>query len=171
MAYRNKTYVAFASEDILQYRLMQAWRANTSIDFSFFDAHDINVARDTSQPETIKRRLRERLANTKQAVLLGSPVARRKGGDGASFLAYEVKVLLELGIPIVIANLNGSRQVTDANIPDPIARSTLFTMSVSFQPTIIKYALDNYVGRFPAERMHRSGPHQYNPSVYAALGL
>ena len=28
MSYRNKTYVAFASEDIHNYRLMTAWRAN-----------------------------------------------------------------------------------------------------------------------------------------------
>ena len=36
MAYRNKTYVAFASEDILLYRLMEAWRDNDNIDFDFF---------------------------------------------------------------------------------------------------------------------------------------
>jgi hypothetical protein len=28
MSYRNKTYVAFASEDITNYRLMEAWREN-----------------------------------------------------------------------------------------------------------------------------------------------
>jgi hypothetical protein len=55
MSYRNKTYVAFASEDIHYYRLMEAWRENEHIDFSFFDAHDLYLARDTSQPETIKR--------------------------------------------------------------------------------------------------------------------
>ena len=36
MSYRNKTYVAFASEDISQYRMMEAWRDNKYIDFSFF---------------------------------------------------------------------------------------------------------------------------------------
>ena len=35
MAYRNKTYVAFASEDIRSYRLMEAWRENANIDFDF----------------------------------------------------------------------------------------------------------------------------------------
>ena len=61
MAYRNKTFVSFASEDIAYYRLMTAWRENQHIDFSFHDAHDLNDALDTSQPETIRRRLRERL--------------------------------------------------------------------------------------------------------------
>ena len=92
MSYRNKTYVAFASEDLTSYRLMEAWRENQHIDFDFFDAHDLYAARDTSKPETIKRNLRERMKNAKQVVLLGSPVGKRKGGDGRSFLAYELGV-------------------------------------------------------------------------------
>lgn len=31
MSYRNKTYVAFASENINLYRLMEAWRDNDNI--------------------------------------------------------------------------------------------------------------------------------------------
>ncbi len=60
MSYRNKTYVAFASEDIHNYRLMGAWRENEHIEFDFYDAHDLYSSRDTSKPETIKRNLRER---------------------------------------------------------------------------------------------------------------
>lgn len=58
MSYRNKTYVAFASEDIHNYRLMTAWKASKNIDFDFTNAHDIYAARDTSTADTIKRRLR-----------------------------------------------------------------------------------------------------------------
>ncbi|MDO8362250.1 MAG: hypothetical protein Q7V88_05090 [Actinomycetota bacterium] len=76
MSYRNKTYVAFASEDIHNYRLMEAWRENTKIDFSFFDAHDLYVARDTSKPETIKARLRERLNNAKRLYAMNLGRAR-----------------------------------------------------------------------------------------------
>lgn len=35
MSYRNKTYIAFASEDITYYRLMEAWKKNENIDFDF----------------------------------------------------------------------------------------------------------------------------------------
>jgi hypothetical protein len=70
VAYRYKTFVSFASEDIDCYRIMCAWRKNEHIEFDFHDAHDLNVALDTSQPDTIRRRLRERFANTKQVVLL-----------------------------------------------------------------------------------------------------
>ena len=70
MSYRNKTYVAFASEDIGRYRLMEAWRENANIDFEFYDAHDLYISRDTSKPETIKRNLRERMKNAKQVSLV-----------------------------------------------------------------------------------------------------
>ena len=54
MAYRNKTFVSFASEDIDYYRIMCAWRKNEHIEFDFHDAHDLNVALDTSRPDTIR---------------------------------------------------------------------------------------------------------------------
>jgi len=55
MAYRNKTYVAFDGDydegDMWAYRIMQAWNASEHIDFNFYNAHDINSARDTSDVE------------------------------------------------------------------------------------------------------------------------
>lgn len=169
MSYRNKTYVAFASEDIKYYRLMEAWRDNTNIDFSFFDAHDLYQARDTSKPETIKGRLTERMKNAKQFVLLGSHTAKRKGSDGTSFLAHEVKAMLKLNLPIVIANLDGDRKVDRSFIPTPLLDADYYTMSVSFQPKIIKYALDNYAVTYTAST--DSGCYYYKASAYTSLGL
>jgi hypothetical protein len=169
MSYRNKTYVAFASEDIRSYRLMEAWRDNQHIDFDFFDAHDLVAAMDTSLPATIRRRLCERLNNTKQVVLLGSDHAKRKGGDGRSFLAYEVATATELDIPIVVANLNGSRNIEERFIPQSLLSVRYFTVSVSFQPRIIRAALDGYVSAYEAG--NKSGAHYYETSVYTGLGL
>jgi len=170
MSYRNKAYVAFANEDIHNYPLMTARRANENIDFGFINAHDIYEACGTSTPEMIKRRLRERLNNTKQVVLLGSPAARRKGGDGSSFLAYEVEAILSLRLPVVVAILDGARRGrSDTNIPAPFADENYFTMSVSFGPTIIKYALDHHVPDFSSS--DKTGPYHYNESVYESLGL
>ncbi|GAA2242146.1 TIR domain-containing protein [Rarobacter faecitabidus] len=169
MSYRNKTYVAFASEDIGKYRLMEAWRENANIDFDFYDAHDLYISRDTSKPETIKRNLRERMKNAKQVVLLGSSSGKKKGGDGASFLAHEVKVMLEFNLPVVVANLDGDRTVDRNFIPAPLLNADYYTVSVSFQPKIIKHALDNYAPQFAASS--KSGPHQYSSETYATLGL
>lgn len=169
MSYRNKTYIAFASEDILSYRLMEAWRENQNIDFDFFDAHDLFVSRDTSKPETIKANLRERMKTAKQFILLGSIDAKKKGGDGSSFLAYEVSTMISLGLPVVVANLDGDRTVDRGFIPKPLLDVTYYTMSVSFQPKIIKYALDNYAVEFSAS--DKTGPYYYKSSVYDDLGL
>jgi MTH538 TIR-like domain (DUF1863) len=169
VSYRNKTYVAFASEDIHNYRLMEAWRDNENIDFSFFDAHDLYVARDTSQPETIKRRLRERMSNAKQFVLLGSTAAKKKGGDGKSFLAYEVETMVKLDLPVVVANLDRDRNVDRNFIPKPLLDADYYTVSVSFQPAIIKYALDNYAPNYASS--NKTGPHYYKPNIYESLGL
>lgn len=169
VSYRNKTYVAFASEDIHYYRLMEAWRDNDHIEFDFNDAHDLYVSRDTSTPETIKRNLRERMKNAKQVVLLGSPDAKRKGGDGASFLAYEIQVAIELNLPIVVAHLDRSRSGNGANYPKPLRDVNYYTMSVSFQAAIIVYALDNYASNFASS--DRTGEYYYEASVYNRLGL
>lgn len=169
MSYRNKTYVAFASEDIRSYRLMEAWRENKNIDFNFYDAHDLFISLDTSQPETIKRNLRERMKNAKQVVLLGSADARRKGSNGTSFLAHEVKVMAEFDLPVVVANLDGGRHIDYDVIPKPLLDADHYTLSTSFQPAIIKFALDKYAPQYAASG--KTGPHYYKEHVYAELGL
>lgn len=169
MSYRNKTYVAFASEDIQSYRLMEAWRDNKNIDFNFYDAHDLHVSRDSSQAETIKRNLRERLKNAKQVVLLGSADAKRKGSNGTSFLAHEVKVITEFNLPIVVANLDGDRKIDRSFIPTPLLEADYYTLSVSFQPAIIKFALDNYSSVYASSSA--VGPHYYEENIYTQLGL
>jgi MTH538 TIR-like domain (DUF1863) len=169
VSYRNKTYVAFASEDIRNYWLMEAWRDNDHIDFDFYDAHDLNISRDTSLPETIKQNLRERMKNAKQVVLLGSAVGRTKGSDGVSFLAHEIKFMMELSLPIVVANLDRGRTVDQSLIPRPLRDANYYTVSVSFQPRIIMHALDNYVPTFASSG--KTGPHEYPAATYVSLGL
>lgn len=169
MTYRNKTYVAFASEDISSYRLMTAWNKNVNIDFDFYNAHDLYEARDTSKPETIRRNLRERMKNAKQVVLLASPTAKKKAGDGTSFLSYELEIATELGLPIVVAHLDGSRQGNSANYPKVLTDASYYTVSVSYQPAIIKYALDNYADGFnPSSTI---GERVYSAAVYKTVGL
>lgn len=169
MSYRNKTYVAFASEDIHCYRLMEAWRDNDNIDFDFHDAHDLAQARDTSLPETIRRSLRLRLSNTKQVVVLGSQKGKSKAGDGRSFFFYEIETVVKLNLPVVIANLNGDRTINGNFIPQRFLDEDYYTLSVSFQPRIIQFALDKYVPYFA--NSDKKGPHYYESGIYTQLGL
>lgn len=167
MSYRNKTYVAFASEDIHLYRLMEAWRENENIPFDFFDAHDLFISRDTSKPATIKRNLRQRMSNAKQIVIIGTGEAKRKGGDGRSFLAYEVDVMMEFDLPVVIANHDRSQAIERKYIPSPLLDVDYYSLSVSFSPGIIKFALDNYAQRYAGS--DKIGPHYYEQHIYDRL--
>lgn len=171
MSYRNKTYVAFASEDIRQYRMMCAWKENDHIGFDFYDAHELHVSRDTSQRDTIKRNLRLRMQNAKQVILLGSAYAKQKGGDDYSFLAHEIDVTMELNLPIIVANLDSDRTIDRAVIPKPLLDAEYYTLSVSFQPKIIQFALDGYAANFAANKAKQKGPHYYKEEHYTKLGL
>lgn len=172
MAYRNKTYIAFDGDDIVHYRLMCAWKAHDKIDFDFHDAHVLNTARDTSKPETIKERLRERLANTKQAIVLVSDTTRECAGRSTTFLHYECQVIRSLDLPVVFVNLNGSRRAQSAKLPALLTER--YSVSVPFGSKIVRYALDNFPEDYAANRSAnptKSGPYHYLASVYTGLGL
>src|SRR4051794_37075036 len=149
--------------------MMCAWKKNEHIEFDFHDAHDLNVALDTSQPDTIRRRLRERLANTKQVVLLVGDVTRAVAGRPARFLHYEVEVIERLGLPVVFTNLDNSRRVRASRLP--VRLESQYTISVPFRAKAIRHALDDFVGRYPKERHNKVTPHFYKDHVYQQLGL
>ncbi|MDZ3833361.1 MAG: TIR domain-containing protein [Sphingopyxis sp.] len=166
MAYRNKTYIAFDGDnDMRYYRLMTAWAANEKFDFSFYDAHDINSARDTSQEESIKRQLRERFANSKAFIVLI--------GDNTRFLTkfvkWEIETAIKLGLPIIAVNLNkGKRQ--DALCPPSLKQA--LAIYVPFSEKMIGYALENWPATDVAQRKAgKSGAFHYNDSVYRSLGV
>lgn len=167
MAYRNKVFISFDGDnDIHYYRLMRAWKQNDHTDFNFFDAHDINTARDTSLEATIKKRLRERLANAKVFVSLIGAHTRYL----YKFVRWELEQGLALGLPMIGVNLNGKRS-QDLDRCPPIIRDAL-VVYVSFQSAILQHALENW----PVE-YHRlskdgvSGPRYYNDEVYRRLSI
>lgn len=79
MAYRNGTYVDFhangtnipGKSDMTYYNLMRAWSARPDDDFTLVNSHEKAAAvRDTSAAATLRRSLHERLANSKNMVLI-----------------------------------------------------------------------------------------------------
>lgn len=166
MAYRNNTYVIFdADTDIRSYRLMQAWKENQHIDFNFHDAHDINNLRDGSSEETIKRKLRERMSNAKQVVVLVGESTKSL----YKFVRWEIDLALEMGIPIIVANLNG-RRVMDPDRCPPILKGKP-VVHVSYQPAIIRHALDDFADGYPTYAASRESDFYYSPEIYSRLGL
>ncbi len=139
MSYRNKTYIIFdADTDMKHYRLMTAWKENQKIDFDFHNAHDLNVLINRASEEQIKRKLRERLKNTKQAVVL----VGEKTKNLYKFVRWEIEVCIELDIPIIAVNLDKKNRATE--LTPPILKNRACFVSIPYGINTIRFALDNF---------------------------
>ena len=167
MAYRNKTYIAFdGDKDIHYYYLMKAWKHSKHVEFNFYDAHDINSARDSSMEQTIKRKLRERMANAKTLILLIGESTRYL----TKFVRWEIELAIESEIPIIAININGKKQMDDNRCP-PILKSEL-AIHIPFKQAVVEYALDNWPDSHQKHKQKgESGAYFYKDSVYQRLGI
>jgi len=167
VAYRNKVYVCFDGDnDIHYYRLMTAWKKNTKIDFYFHDAHDLNTAKDSSVEETIKRKLRDRFANSKVFVVLIGEKTRYL----TKFVKWEMEVALSLGLPIIGVNLNKKKTFDSERCPSTIKEELV--VYTSFNPKIIQHALDDWPdSHIKYKKEGKNGPYSYMDSVYERLDI
>lgn len=167
MAYRNKTYVCFdADNDIRYYRLMQAWKQNDNTDFDFYNAHDLNIINPDDSEETKKRKLRERLKNSKIFIVLVGDRTKYQ----IKYVRWEIETALDMGLPIIVSNLNGKRHF-DSNLCPPILEDKL-AIHVSFNAKIIQFALENWeTEHYQHVREGKSVPYYYSDSIYSNLGL
>jgi hypothetical protein len=168
MAYRNKLYVAFDGDnDMRYYNLLKAWRDNDKIDFGFFNAHAINEARDSSQTESIRAQLRERLRNSKLFLLLVGERTRFL----TRFVAWEIHYAHGISLPIVVANLNNRRGYDDTRCPSEVLEGNVYTVHIPFERAIVKYAVDNVPNHYRQNRQEGGAARAYPGSVYRQLGL
>lgn len=167
MAYRNKTYVCFDGDrDIHYYRLMQAWHQSDHTPFNFYNAHDLNYARDSSLEASIKAQLRVRLANTKIFVVLIGEQTRYL----FKFVRWEMEQAIAMQLPIVAVNLNGLRQ-QDVDRCPPVIRDEL-ALHISFRAAVLQEALETWPSDDARLRREgRSGPYYFRNEVYARLGV
>lgn len=167
MAYRNKTYVCFDGDsDIHYYRLMQAWHQSDHSTFNFYDAHDLNYARDTSLETSIKAQLRQRLLSSKVIVVLIGASTRYL----YKFVRWEMEQAISLDLPIIAVNLNGLR-AQDADRCPPIIKDVL-AIHISFNAKIMEHALQYWPARHAEFRSSgKTGPFYYTQDTYAGLGL
>lgn len=144
MSYRNKTYIAFNADggdlfgDMKYYNLMRAWDSNKLFDFDFYNAHDMNNLWAYSTEETIKGKLRERLNNSKNFILLIGKDTKSKH----KYVRWEIEEAIKQGLPIIVVNLNGSKRM-DSYLCPPILQNTL-AVHIPFGEKILTYALNNW---------------------------
>jgi len=157
MSYKNKTYIIFdADSDIKYYRLMTAWNAKENIDFNFHDAHDLNNLWKNSSEETIKRKLRERMKNSKQAIVLVGDSTK----DLYKYVRWEIEIAINMDIPIIAVNLNKLNEIHSKT--PPILKNNAYFVSVPFELKKIKYALDNFPNEYDKEKKNAPSSRTYN---------
>lgn len=167
MAYRNKTYICFDGDrDMHYYRLMCAWKQHEGIQFEFYNAHDLNTARDDSQEASIKNQLRARLKSSAVLVVLIGEQTRYL----YRFVKWEMEQAIQMGLPIIAVNLNGQRQ-QDADRCPPVIRNEL-AIHVSFNAAILQHALENWPNNHNRCLVEgQTGAFYYKEETYRQLGL
>lgn len=161
MAYRNGTYVAFhangtsepTESDMKYYRLLQAWHENEDHEFSISNSHEKTAAvRDSSLRETLRRRLRERLANSKNLLLILGKTTK----FDTDWIPFEIECAADdFKLPIIVAytayeavppnsDQNVLRSWWPAALANRIDSDTTRTMHISFKQRPIHDALARF---------------------------
>ncbi len=117
--------------------------------------------RDGSSEETIKKKLRERMTNTKVLIVL----IGKKTKNLYKFVRWEIEYAIEKDIPIIAVNLNKKKSMDSALCP-PILKDQL-AMHIAFGQSIVNYSLNNWPTQHSQENLKgNSGPFYYREEVY-----
>ena len=163
------TYLIFdGDKDKWGYGFLKGWAKNENIDFEFSDAHDLDSMTGRAQDEYyVKQKLRERMQKS-DAVLV---IVGEKTKNLYKFVRWELDLALELGLPIVVANLNDKREI-DREFCPPVIRDAC-AVRIPFRRAAIKPALDNWPRSFRALNAAEKGkgPRHYTAETYRSWGL
>ena len=161
------TYVIFdGDEDRYAYAYMKGWKANDRVEFDFRDAHDIGSMTARAQDEAyVKSELRKRMEASNQVlVLVGESTKNLR-----KFVGWEIDLTLKLGLPIIVVNLNGKREMDSDRCPVPLR--TGYIVHVAYKRAIIKYALENFPSEFFGRDRAATGSRIYNDEIYRRVGI
>lgn len=158
MAYMNRTYVAFdGDKDMWAYAFMKGWDSREHIDFNFDDAHNIRELTNRAHDETyIKSVLRERMRSSNQFILLVGESTKylRK------YVQWEIELAIDLDIPIIVANLNGTNGIDEWLCPATLRKH--LSIHGPFKKDFIKKAMNDFSAYYSYYRSTKSGPIFYN---------
>ncbi len=158
MANRTGTYIAFdglgktnpTESDFKYYATMQAWSAGKNIDFKFVNSHDKTAAvRDTSLRSTLESIIRERLAASKNCIVILSDDTRKTG----SMLSYEIEKAVDLyEIPLICVyvgynTINSPKKLSNRwpdSLTARIINGTANAIHVAFKKEILLTAINQF---------------------------
>lgn len=136
MANRTGTYFAFdglgetdpTKSDFRYYATVQGWNAANHIDFKCVNSHEkVSAVRDTSTLNTLQASIQQRLAGSKNMVVIISADTRKSG----SLLSWEIEKAVDFyKLPLIVAYTGYT------SILDPAALS-------DFWPTSLQVRISN----------------------------
>jgi MTH538 TIR-like domain (DUF1863) len=181
MAYRNGTYIAFHAEgkadptasDIRYYRMLKAWHVNDSMDFKFVNSHEkVSAVRDTSSKETIMKSLRQRLASSKNMVLIIGKTTK----NDTDFVPYEIAYAVDTcKIPIIcvytqyrsILHVESHRSEWPSALTSRIDANTVRAIHIPFKQKVI----DTAIRQFDMVNPPKSAKSHYTKNALQSLGV
>ena len=134
-------YIIFDGDnDKWAYGYINGWKANRNIDFDYQDAHDLDTMTGRAQDVNyVKAKLRERMKkSTAVVVLIGD-----KTKNLYKYVRWELELALELGLPIIAANIN-KKNGQDYNLCPAIIRDKACVVHIPYTLEALKYAMSNF---------------------------
>jgi hypothetical protein len=158
MAYRNGTYIAFHADgtniptesDIKYYNLITAWTAKSDDDFYMVNSHDkTDAVRDSSKKETLRNRLKERLRNSKNMVLIIGDTTK----NDKDWIPFEIEYAVDIcEIPLIVTYIGYEYILQPAllsskwpkALKDRIDNKTVSAIHIPFKKEPIKDAISQF---------------------------
>lgn len=182
MANRTGTYIAFdglgetdpAKSDFRYYATIQAWCANSHIEFNITNSHEKTFAvRDSSSKATLYARMQERLRASKNMLVILTKDTRYTG----SVLSFEIEQAIDnYQIPLIIAyteyssilNVDVLSNLWPKSLADRINKTETEAIHIAFKKDCILDA----ISQFSVNGKHlSSGKDHYSRDAYVQWGL
>lgn len=158
MVNRTGTYFGFdglgetdpTKSDFKYYATVQAWNAAKHIDFKFVNSHEkVSPVRDTSKLSTLQSSIRERLAASKNMVVIISSETRKSG----SVLSWEIEKAVDYyELPLIVAYVGYEAILRPSDLhhlwPNALAQRINNKTAQAIHIPFKKDALFNAIGRF-----------------------
>lgn len=180
MSYRNGTYIAFDGlgqinptlSDFKYYATIQAWAQNSNIDFKYVDSHNKTYAvKDSSLRITLEQRIRERLSNSKNVIIILSSDTRKSG----SMLTYEVEQAVDTYLLPLIVTYVDYKIVADPSRlshywPDALRMRIQNGTASAIHIPFCKEALLDAIGQFGISNKPTTSLNYYKENAHRQFG-
>lgn len=163
------TYVVFDGDnDVWAYQYIRGWAVNRRLSFQFSNSHDLdNMTSQAQNEDYVKRNLRMRMRHSDQVLVL----VGERTKNLYRYVRWEIEMALDLGLPIIVVNLNKKRDIDYDRVP-PILRDVC-ALHIGYRFRAIKEALSTWRSTFKGfdTATRAKGPHIFTTKTYSNLGL